>query len=105
MNHYPVSAQYAPLSGLAGMRSGRVVKVALPKPEPALRTVYAVPLQEQILNAVRMIDGPTLKQIKYACKGVNPQNVSRAVSRMCDKLILRMDGEHLRYRYYEMGRQ
>lgn len=98
---YPVSAQYAPLSGLAGMRNGRVTRIDQPKPEPTQRRVYEVPIQDQILNAVRLIDGPTLKQIKFACKEVDSQVISGEVSRMCKKQVIRADGANKRHRYYE----
>jgi hypothetical protein len=102
MSAYPVSAQYAPLAGSAMMNFGRIVKLhELPPSTAIVRKVYDIPIQDQILSVIRMIDGPNLKQIKYACSKVDAQVVSSEVSRMAKRGVITAKGANKLSRYYE----
>ena len=100
---YPVSAQYAPLAGLVGFNSGQVVK-AQPKTQKVaiVRRVFEVTTKDQILAALRKLDGPTAAEIHKLCdKEVNMKNLRGEIARMCKTSIIRAVGDKRPHRYYE----
>lgn len=103
---YPVSAQYAPLAGFARFKSGKAV-ARQEKPKAAIiRTVFEMSTKDQILAAIRQLDGPTWTEIHKLCgKEVTGKNLRSELARMCKTSIIRAVGDKRPHRYYENVRK
>lgn len=99
---YPVSAQYAPLAGLVGFNSGKVVEKRPTQKASIIRNVFEVSTKDQILAALRRLDGPTWTEIHKLCgKEVTGKNLRSELARMCRTSVIRAVGDKNPHRYYE----